>query len=258
VSIVFELQRAALDHQTPLTALLRQCLAVASKLDLQDSVTWVRSELNGYEPTVQIPHYRVMPARLEALNPFHGWREVMFDGDPEFGRAVATMRIPNPISELETMATGSGAVYLAVPAELAASLRQAVRVDTEFRRQMSRASAGAAIDAVRTLVLDWALTLERNGIRGEDHTFTADEKRSGSNVPVPGIVMQGNNNVVNYQGGQSQSSPQAVTTNAPQTSEHWLPRLLKALPEHGWKVVLGLVLSAAGAAFAWFKGLLSF
>jgi hypothetical protein len=40
------------------------------------------------------------------------------------------------------------------------------------------------LDAVRNLVLDWAIELERSGVVGEGITFSADEKKIAATNPV--------------------------------------------------------------------------
>jgi hypothetical protein len=57
---------------------------VATKLDLQEILTWIDSELHGYagRPAVDLPPYRRLAGRPRYLNPYNGWQALLF-ADPE-------------------------------------------------------------------------------------------------------------------------------------------------------------------------------
>ena len=71
-SIVLELQHATMDRRTEVDDLLRRCVAIASKLRLEDRLTWARGELSGYEKGADVPAYRIVPAEVKAFNPYNG------------------------------------------------------------------------------------------------------------------------------------------------------------------------------------------
>src|SRR6478672_6596354 len=75
-SIVFELQREAMDHRTELGDLLRKALVLATKLELANCAKWCKAELNGYPRGQSIPSYRVLSGELKMFNPYNGvWME---------------------------------------------------------------------------------------------------------------------------------------------------------------------------------------
>ena len=51
---------------------------------------------------------------------------------------------------------------------------------TSTTKHLSRAAISGIVDAVRNLVLDWCLQLERDGILGEGLTFNAKEKETAA------------------------------------------------------------------------------
>ena len=55
-SLVFELQRDALNRNASVSDLLRKALVVSKKLKISEFEKWVTNELNGYSE--DIPDYR--------------------------------------------------------------------------------------------------------------------------------------------------------------------------------------------------------
>lgn len=90
--------------------------------------------------------------------------------------------------------------------ELQRELSKGFGFETEVSLLTTRASIVGVIDTVRTIVLNWALKLEEEGILGEDLSFTEKEReaagRSSQNItnfygPVQSPqVLQGGDNAV--------------------------------------------------------------
>jgi len=57
-----EMIAAATKAETPLADLLRQCMVLAHRLELDEFKEWVKHELNGYKRIEDLPDYRVRPA----------------------------------------------------------------------------------------------------------------------------------------------------------------------------------------------------
>ena len=78
-SLVTELQREALDRSVPAADLLRKALVAARKLKIEGIQSWLKSELNGYSNSEEIPEYRSVHGEIKALNPYNGlWMPIMF------------------------------------------------------------------------------------------------------------------------------------------------------------------------------------
>ncbi|UID79500.1 hypothetical protein J3U96_03705 [Stenotrophomonas maltophilia] len=59
MSLLRDIQQAAVDSSIPLSDLLRKCTLLAARLQNDELRTWVASELNGYDSADELPPYRV-------------------------------------------------------------------------------------------------------------------------------------------------------------------------------------------------------
>src|SRR5689334_23283117 len=58
MTLLREIQEAAIDEKTPIAVLLRRCMVLATRLGNERFKAWVDAELNGYEPDAELPRYR--------------------------------------------------------------------------------------------------------------------------------------------------------------------------------------------------------
>lgn len=58
VSLLREIQAAAIDDKTSVTTLLLKCQLLAARVSHEEFATWVDFELNGYPPESELPEYR--------------------------------------------------------------------------------------------------------------------------------------------------------------------------------------------------------
>jgi len=177
-SIVEELQRGALNRNTPVSDLLRMAKVISVKLDLPDLAKWVDHELNGYG-TTDIPAYPVIKGQLKGKNPFHGWQPVFFD-DETIEKLFTNSPIGQPVAEIEHMlsrlASGSGEMMVPLSGQAMTHVRNATGMDLPFAVITSSGAAWGVLDAVRTALLDWSLKLEQAGIKGEGLSFSNEER----------------------------------------------------------------------------------
>lgn len=177
-SIVEELQRGALNRNTPVSDLLRMAKVISVKLDLPDLAKWVDHELNGYS-TAEVPAYRIIRGQLKGKNPFHGWQPVFF-GDEKIEKLFTNQPIRQPVAEMEHMlsqvASGSGEMMIPLSGQAVAHLMNATGMNLPFAVIISSGEAWGIIDAVRTALLDWSLKLEQAGIKGEGLSFSNEER----------------------------------------------------------------------------------
>lgn len=270
MSIVYELQQAALDESTPVSTLLRRTLVVASKLDKRDSVHWVQQELTGYRPETietELPTYRIVRCRIMSHNPYHGWQPLQYRNSKDADK-LEWARLYIAVPEIETWVAqkneSSGSIGMELPAEVVQELCRVTGTRTQFIRDISPSSFVNILSAVRNLVLQWTLTLECDGIQGDQPTSI--EKQKAVDVPVPGITISGisgsNNNVTILQGGAESSQALTPTTVAAADSKSksggWFPELLlktvKAVPQKWIFIALSSAVTLGSGAYAWVKG----
>ena len=176
--IVIELEKEAMNGSGSLQDLLRKALVVARKLKLKDFESWLNKEMKGYSIDDEVPGYRKFPGEIKAWNPYHGWIAV------STSRGAITIHIPSrePISSLINVYENSknNCAVIQISGDLAKRLNSNsdFPIPTNYQAEIPINAIYAAIDAVRNIVLDWALVLEENGIKGEGIEFTNEEKKT--------------------------------------------------------------------------------
>lgn len=184
-SLVEELQSEAIDRSVPISALLRKAKLVAAKLGTTDAASWIQHELNGYPEGAELPSYRQLTGEPRYRHPYYGWLPLRF-GDPDDHRKASETRTRQPVSELEEMlerTRGDGAAMCPYPPQLTAKLAKNLGIEIAVAgtgvgsHQLAR-----ILDDVRTRVLDWALELERAGVRGDGVSFSIAEQQRASGV----------------------------------------------------------------------------
>lgn len=181
-SIVLELQRKATDKDADVAELVRMALIVATKLGLDDFREWAMRELDGYKGNPTLPQYRSIDAVVKALDPYSGWLPVQFD-NPEFGEIVRTASCRNGVGELQWMLDNRPDSQIHVPFnDRERGILGGVFKESQASRMISASQLAGVLDAVRNIILDWALQLEKNGILGDGMRFSGDEKRRASQV----------------------------------------------------------------------------
>ncbi len=174
-SLVQELEQDAYNSGASLSNMLRKAKAVAVKLQLQQPMEWVEAELNGYR-NGQIPDYRELVGRARIRNPYHGWQPVMF-GDAEIERRVCERSISNSIREIEHLLETEGEPSIALSGGQVEMLCKMASMPTlPISVFFSRGSFVSILDAVRNKVLDWSLSLQAAGIKGEGMSFLPEER----------------------------------------------------------------------------------
>lgn len=213
IGIVEELQRAASDQSVTIAELLRKALVVSSKLELDDTSGWITKELDGYEVNDTVPEYRVVKGRLHAFNSAHGWQPVNMAGDLAAADLIETKKFYSRIAAIQDMLLGNEGHTVLFPPDHAVQgeLCRNLRVNTKFTVIVAKGNLTACIDALRTAVLKWALKLERSGIHGENHSFSATEKAKAENASVSGLTFHAPVQTVLIQ-QHTQDSAQSFTT----------------------------------------------
>lgn len=174
-SIINEIQRDALDSNISVSELLRKSKVIAVKLDLPEFLAWVENELNGYDQS-EVPEYRRVTGEPKGWNPINGWIPLILP--PESQTSISSRGISQKIGELEEVAkSDSNSLISPYTPELNETLSKAVEMRTKFALMLSRSAVIGILDAVRNVILDWSLKLEKAGIVGDGLTFSQEDKK---------------------------------------------------------------------------------
>lgn len=185
MSIVQDLQSKAIDSKERVVGLLRMAKMVATKLDQVDAIEWIDRELNGYEglSSNDLPKYRQIEGTPKAYNPMHGWQPINFK-NADLLRKLSCVPLGMPLGAIEEMICQKDTenFIFPYPPELRISLAKSIGFNTDVHCELSAGVVFNVIDAVRNLILDWSLELEKKGIVGEGMFFTESEKETGQAV----------------------------------------------------------------------------
>ena len=193
MSIVIELQKEALSKDVDILRLLRKAYLVARKLRLKDFEEWVNHELNGYGVNDKLPDYRIYTGVVKAWNPYNGWISVQFSSP----NRLSVHEAREPIASLLDVYQNTTDHIATVPFNDAinAELSKQSPYPTRYCLQIATNLLYSTFDRLRNTILDWALTLEENGIVGDEISFSLDEIQTAANTPVI------NNYTNNFYGG---------------------------------------------------------
>jgi hypothetical protein len=180
-SIVQELQIEAMSSSSNISDLLRKSLVVARKLKIKEFENWVNRELNGYKCSMkEVPEYREIVGSLQYLNVFHGWYPAVIQ-DEKTAELVRKSKAFQSITELENLVKSeSEYLVLQLPQGQQNILSELFNEPTQFRLSFGKSQAQRMIDTVRTIILEWSLKLEEDGIMGEGLSFSKEEKQEAS------------------------------------------------------------------------------
>lgn len=184
MSIVLQLQSECLDKDKDLQSLLRKALLISTKLKLIDFKEWISNELKGYKENTSIPEYRVVHPRLKFFNPYRGWISAQLS--PELEELIGTVSLSQSVIELEHLLLINGETLSISPsASQARAFRKAFKTDFESAFFLSKTSVHGIVETVRSLLLEWTLKLEEDGIIGDENMiFTIEEKQSAQNINI--------------------------------------------------------------------------
>ncbi|ULR43633.1 hypothetical protein [Rhizobium sp. K102] len=175
--LVEEIQRDALNAGVPVTTILRKVKVAAAKLNLGAVEGWVEHELNGY-PNNDLPPYRKLRGRPQAFNPYNGWIPIILSSDKQ-NETLAAVNLRQSLPSVEDLIAKSSAGFaeMHLPPSVIRSLNQGS--DVELGRMsvhLSTTQLHGVVEAVRNAILDWALSLEKAGIKGEGFSFDTTER----------------------------------------------------------------------------------
>lgn len=178
-----QLQADAINPDVPVSSLLRKVKLAAVKLQRDDVLAWADSELKGYES--EVPEYRKIRGQPKARDPRSGW--IPFVGNAEFIELISEMPAFEAITSLEETVRDPQrtSFYLQFPPQIVERLNHDLgTMCPEMAIHVQRSTIVSILEHVRTLILEWAIELERNGILGEGLGFNVDEKKKASTAHI--------------------------------------------------------------------------
>jgi AbiTii len=175
----------------------------AVKLGLGSLEDWVEHELNGYEG-VPVPEYRVISGRPMCQRPFMGAPWEPLGG---FIEQASTRRMRAPVAALEEWANApdGASIHFPFSDKIVNEINRSNHtVGWSMTLEVDRSAFVAILDRVRTLVLDWALEMEKAGVKGTEFNFDAADKakaQQATNIHIGSIgTFAGNLGVGNTAG----------------------------------------------------------
>lgn len=172
MTLIRQIQDAAVSNDVPITELLRRCKILAARLGSTEFGAWVDNELNGYDDSNALPDYR--RGEVESYGTLVGFggrgaKNVPIPPStvaPEYREKVRKTFMTMPISHYEDLVAnkGSGTFKAPWPADLIRVTSGQVMENMnliEAWQQIPRGMVIALIDSVRNRVLSFALEIER-------------------------------------------------------------------------------------------------
>lgn len=187
MSLIKELLIESVDDTVSIEALLRKAYLVSNKLDLNDFSEFLKKEMHGYndnDDISKIPYYRLVKGTLIVLNPISGWRPVLIE-DKELEEIISSRWIMQSAFELNSLyESKSEELSIRLSGEMNQKLSSLTGVPTtQFCISISRASICHILNSVKTSILEWALTLDKEGIVGDGIDFTFAEINKANESP---------------------------------------------------------------------------
>jgi hypothetical protein len=235
MSLLREIQDAAIDSNTDLAVLLRKCKILAARLGNPEFKQWVENELSGYNDIQSLPDYRIVHVNSKGhfSGPFQsGLRnaDIPLSCIPEkFRENLSHSYLNQPVAAMESLIRDSKSAALQEPwnPDFVAYVGQNIyeRMNCmQAWKVVPKSSIVLAIDAIRNRILNFVLEIEAE-------SPDAGEAKINSN-PVPQEKVHQifntyiTGNVQNVATGSTNFKQKAVTKN---DNEKLFKDLLNAL-----------------------------
>jgi hypothetical protein len=218
--LVEKLQHEALDSSIPVSTLLRKVKLTAMKLQLSETLDWAESELIGYKD--EVPDYRIISGILKSRNAYSDWKKIT--GDPNTIAIFSRRALNRPIIGLEELLSNPDHTHILMTVSQDTENRINEQNDglyEEAALHVSKSEIVSVLDRVRNLILDWAMELERAGIKGEGINFTKEEEKNAISHSITINSMYANLHTGDFNGGQQKNYIESLdaSINATGTSE---------------------------------------
>ena len=197
--MILELKNDCLADNVSVTSLLRKAHVIAKALNEQKFETFIRKELEGYDPEDVLPEYRQkIPSELKAKNPYRSGLIPVHDKS-----ALAyEMNFWIPIAEIESYVVRDknkpGELVTPVPYDIAIAMQQSNGTSFEIFRIVQVVKLTKILEAVRNILLDWTIDLLKKNVEISAPFCETPRKEGASQVTqitnhIVGSTFTGNN-----------------------------------------------------------------
>jgi hypothetical protein len=245
VSLLRDIQAAALDPSVDLATLLRKCLVLAKRLKHDELSAWVTRELSGYGAEDPLPPYRRLSVQSNGYfeGPFGSSRNnapiTKLSLPEELWPRVDESALRDSVASLQSLSTAEYAVhgkwspdlvaicqqkYPMYPGMILMSAWQVIPV-SDFR---------AALDTIRTRVLEFALAIEEKAPEAGDVPPGAAPAVSREAVSqIFNVTIHGGQSNIGTSGGPAIAAGHSVSFGAaiPKAAHDELKQALASIHE---------------------------
>jgi hypothetical protein len=171
MTLLREIQDAAVSSEVPITDLLRKCKILATRLGNEEFRAWVDHELNGYPSDDSLPDYRIL--EVQSKGHFSGVAGSSLRNAPippsnipkEFRHIATTAHCREPISAYVELLRGDRKSDFQSPWPTDLVKHVATKIYEHMSclsawREIPRGGIVAIVDTVRNRVLNFALEIE--------------------------------------------------------------------------------------------------
>ena len=134
-----------------------------------------------HKSSEEVPEYRKIHGTPEAFSPYQGWLPLHFDtseGQIAWALAVIGMTI-HAIEESVRNASPGGAFSFPYPPEVQREICQSLSWgDSLLRIRLSISQTSTILSAVRNILLDWTMEMEKQGVLGNNLSFSSTRARN--------------------------------------------------------------------------------
>lgn len=185
-SPVLELQNLVSSTDGSITDMLLKAKLIASKLELKVFDDFINKEFLGYkyallgEDRKKFPSYRQIRATIVKRDEYYNYVDIDVYNceDPSLFKALLELRwayVTLSITHLESELSSGGTLYLNIPDWLLWDTPIPTADYQYYFWEIESVKIKEIISAIKFNLLEWALSLERQGILGEGLLFTQKE-----------------------------------------------------------------------------------
>lgn len=183
MALILELQRDAMDGEAPVSQIVRRAYVAARKLDLTSLGKWLELEHKGYLGEEPLPDYRIVRIHSYRIWYFyHGWQPIEFAANMR--ELFASRPVGGSVAWVEE-ALKNPNLYVKVPDEMIDHLPQENPSAINYyslQGKVGHESFTNILEMVRSIILDWTLDLESQGVLGDDLSFSDKDKEIAKEV----------------------------------------------------------------------------
>jgi len=230
MSIITNLQKHIIDKKYSTTDLLREALLIASKLELEEFENWINNELKGYSNTEVVPEYRIIQSELNFFNPYVGYIPAIANNN-----IINKLKYSQSIGELEELIKSSNSkLKVLIHDSQKYALMKRFKTDFEPFIFVDKTQIFGIIEQVRNTILGWTITLEKEGIIGDDTMSFSDEEKNKAQKTIHienfNGVMGDIENIGNVSTGNNNQNISNINTNLINNKINEIVDLVNKLP----------------------------